>query len=51
MAKRDLTHDSPFMYFVAEYMQISAPNARGRCGGSEKNAGGIIPSAISKKTY
>lgn len=23
-------HNLPFMYFVAEYMQISAPKAKGR---------------------
>lgn len=30
--KDENVHNLPFMYLVAEYMQISAPKARGRYG-------------------
>lgn len=29
--KWETVHNLPFMYLVAEYMQISAPKAKGRC--------------------
>lgn len=34
------THNLPFMYLVAEYMQMSAPKARGRCVRGEKKCWG-----------